>query len=99
MAKGDVWTYQASVANGAYQNIQPGVGYEAHICNFWGSGAIEVYQYDGTNEVLVNEVNSSPYAIAKFIYPVNNTYYLRIKNVSGGTIYVGFSGIYTKVGA
>lgn len=84
---------QSSIANDAYLTVQPLSGDAYMIVNVWSGGAFEIYMYDGTNEVLVEEIGASPYSLNLYKFFVNNSYYMKIKNVSGGTVYVGYSGM------
>lgn len=96
MAVMDVVSGHSSVANTASLTVQPGAGVEWVISNIYGGGKIEVYMTNGSNPVLVNSVSESPYSFALYKYFLNNTYYMTIKNVSGGSIYIGYNGIITK---
>jgi len=84
---------QQGVLNNAYLTIQPSSGDGYMIMNIWASGEIEIYMFDGLNEVLVESIDTSPYALALYKYLVTNSHYMKIKNVSGGTANIGYSGM------
>jgi hypothetical protein len=93
---GDGVIGHSSIANNAYLTIQPSSGDEYIVSNIWGGGALEVYMTDGSNEVLIESISASPYSFNCYKWIVSNTYYLKVKNVSGDIKYVGYSGIKTK---
>lgn len=96
MALGDVYnSISASVANDAYLTIQPSAGVEASIHNIYvpESSGVEIYYSDGVNDVLVVSNTGSLYSTQ---FHVTNTYYIRVKNVSGSSINLGYDGIVTK---
>lgn len=92
MTAGDKKIIHTSVANGAYLTIQPGAGEVWQIHNFYFGGDWELYRTDGTNTILVDS-NSGPGSIQKRAMLANNTYYFRVKNVSGGSKYYGYDGL------
>ena len=95
MAIGDVVSALSSIADDAYLTIQPAAGVEWCVKNilFPATKAVELYFYDGTNEVLLDSASAS---WVSYSYDLNNTRYLRVKNVSGAAIYIGYTGIVTK---
>lgn len=96
MAVGDVVSADAtSVANNAYLDTAPGAGVEAVITNIFYAGAVEVYFYDGTNEILVLSDSASG-SILNCSFHVTSTRRIRIKNVSGGTVRISYDGVQTK---
>jgi hypothetical protein len=96
MAVGDAVLLHSSVANDAYLTIQPASGDEYIINSIWAAGAIEIYMTDGTNNVLVENTAVEPYSFNGCKWIASNTYYLKVKNVSGGSIYIGCSGLVIK---
>ena len=97
MAAGDVVNALSSVANGSYLDmITSGAGEETVVHNVLFGGAVEFYYYDGSNSIKFDAASSFG---AKLGCVFHNTYtkYYRIKNVSGGSIYIGFDGQITKV--
>ena len=98
MAAGDVYSGgPTSVANGAYLTIQPAGTSEAVIHNiYWSANGVEIYWYDGANEIKMDSDSSFGGRFCMSFH-VTNTRYIRVKNVSGGAaIYIGWDGIYTK---
>jgi hypothetical protein len=96
MAVGDVVADTASVADTAYMDIQPASGAEWVIHNLYWADDSELYKYDGTNAIAF-QANTGAGALLNAQIHVNNTDYLRIKNVSGGAAICGYDGIITKV--
>lgn len=95
MAQGDVVAETASVANGAYMDIQPGAGAEWIIHNLYWAGAVELYKYDGTDTIKFSS-DTAFGALMGTIINISNAHYLRIKNVSGGAIICGYDGVISK---
>lgn len=96
MAVGDVVANTASVANGAYMDIQPGEGVEWVIHNlYWADGDIELYKYDGSNTIKYHSDTNFGALLNVFLHCTNGDY-LRIKNVSGDALICGYDGIITK---
>lgn len=94
--KGDVFScVPTSIVDDGYHTIQPESGHEAVVHNIKipSTKACELYATDGTNDILID---SSSVSWVGYNYNVTNTDYLRVKNVSGGTIYISHDGRYTK---
>jgi len=93
---GDVFSDIQSVANDDYLTIRPGSGEEAVVNNIYFEDDIEISFYDGTNEV---DFDSSTGAgiYSRFGFDLTYNDYIRVKNVSGETHPIGYSGRYTKV--
>lgn len=96
MAVGDVVANMASaVANNATTNIQPGSGVEWVVHNVYYEGAVEFYIVNGANTIKIDNDTSSGARLGA-VFHLNNTQYLQIKNVSGGSIDIAYDGIQTK---
>ena len=99
-AVGDMFSIDLqSVANAGFLDIRPAALHEVVIHNiYWVNGSdVEVYRSDGTgNEVKVQATNNDG-LIAFYAFHCDNTQRLRIKNISGGGIYMAADGMYTKV--
>ena len=97
-AVGDMFDAMTSIANGAYIDIQPAASHEVVIHNiYWVTGSdVEVYRYDGANEVKMQPTNNDG-LIAFYAFHCNNTRRIRVKNISGAPMYIAYDGIYTKV--
>jgi hypothetical protein len=96
MAAGDVANFgPTSTADAAFLALQPSAGVEVVIHNFGYDGAMELYFYDGTNQVKMDEDFSAGSRTGQFLHCTNAKYY-RIKNVSGATGYLCADGITTK---
>lgn len=98
MAAGDVFQEgPTSTADDAFLDIQPGSGVEWVIHNVLVDRgvAVEFYYYDGTNSILfdADSVDGTRYMLN--LHVTNGTR-VRIKNVSGGTIFLAADGIVTK---
>lgn len=92
MTVGQAVTAVTSTADDASLLIQPTSGVEWIIHNIAApdDAEIEIYFTDGTNDILVLS-NIGGYIDGHF--HVTNSKYYKIKNVSGGTIYLGYDGI------
>jgi hypothetical protein len=96
MAAGDVANFgPTSTANGSFLDLQPSAGVEVVIHNIGYAGAMELYYYDGANSVKMDEDATAGSRMAVFLHCTNSKYY-RIKNVSGGTVYLSADGMQTK---
>lgn len=95
MAVGDVTSSLTSVANDAYLDIQPASGIEWVIHNLYHAGSAELYISDGTNEIKVMSDTTESGWLGYYLHANNDRYY-RIKNISGGSIYLGYDGVITK---
>ena len=84
-----------SVANTAFLAFQPAAGTEIVLHNVYvpSGQAVELYWSDGTNDILIDSGTESYNA---FQFHCTNTVYVRVKNVSGGSIRLGGDGMYTK---
>ena len=94
MAVGDAVVNLTSVANGAYLPAQPGAGVEWFIHQWYHEDAVEFYWYDGTNNLLSGSATGADHP--PWGGRATNSIYPRIKNVSGTTKLLGFSGVVTK---
>lgn len=96
MAAGDVAQFGAtSVSNGSYLDFQPSAGVEVVIHNVGYAGAMELYFYDQTNEVKVDEDITAGSRLGLFLHCTNSKWY-RIKNVSGSSALMFADGMTTK---
>jgi hypothetical protein len=83
-----------SVANNAYMTIQPDAGYEFIIHDIDTAGvACTLYRTDGTNDVAIDVTGSW----TNLNLGATNTRYIRVKNTSGGTVYMGYGGFKNTV--
>ena len=96
-AIGDVFSaYSNDVADDGYVDCQPAASHEADVHNIYHEDDVELYWYDGTNEMKI-EATSSYGIYAYFCFHVTNSIRLRIKNVAGSAKDIGYDGVYTKV--
>lgn len=94
MAAGDIVNGISSINSGSYLALQPAAGTEWIIHNISFNGAIEIYFYDGSNEILVDSDGAAG-ARQCMMYHCNNTRYYRVKAISA-TRLIGYDGIITK---
>jgi len=94
-AKGDVFSDNDSIANGAFQDARPAAGGEATVHLIWYGGAVEIYTDNGTNETLIHTPTAAAGYMEWCSFHVTNSEYIAIKNISGGAIRIGYMGIYT----
>ena len=99
-AKDDVFEGQASIADDGYHTIRPASGDEAVVTyiNIDDGGEVIITRYDGTTEAIINDLSSGgdPLPFNGYGFPVTNSIYLRVQNVSGGALIIGHAGYYTK---
>jgi len=95
MAVGDVINGHSSVANDAFQTIQPGSGVEWCVHNIVYAGAMELEYFDGTNTIKLDADSAFGARLNLCLHCTNSKYY-RVKNKSGGAMYIGYDGVQTK---
>jgi len=96
-AIGDMYTdISAAVADDGYCDIQPAAGHEAVIHNIYYEDDIEIYRYDGANEIKFDSAEGFG-CYSFYAFHVGNTDRIRVKNVGGEAHEIGYDGIYTKV--
>lgn len=98
MAAGDAYIKApASIANGSFMDLQPGSGVEVVIHDIYvpNGTAYEVYYSDGTNNILYLSMPAGGGSLNLQAH-CSNTYYVRVKNVSGSAAYMSASGMTTK---
>ena len=96
MAAGDTYVLgPTSVADAAFVAFQPAGTTEIVLHNVYvpSGSAVELYWSDGVNDILIDEGTES---YNDWSFHCTNLTYVRIKNVSGGSIRVGGDGMYTK---
>jgi hypothetical protein len=96
MAVGDSVISHSSIANSASLTIQPGsAGVEWLITNLYFGGAWELYRTDGSNTIKIDS-GSGVRMLTSIKLKATYTTYFTIKNVSGGTVYMGYDGVIWK---
>lgn len=98
MAAGDAYIKApTSTATTAFLDLQPGASVEVVIHNIYVAtgSAYEVYYSDGTNNILALSMPAGGAALNLQMH-CSNTYYVRVKNTSGSTIYLSADGMTTK---
>ena len=95
MAVGDAVSGYASVANNGTTTIQPGASIEWLIHTLFSeSGAqLTVQMTDGTDKTVDVLAGGSVHGLT---WRLTNSIYMKIKNTSGGTVYIGYQGVITK---
>ena len=99
MAAGDAYAVApTSTATGSFLDLQPGGSVEVVVHNVYvpTGTAYELYWYDGTNSILFLSMPAGGAALNLQCHCVGTTKYVRIKNVSGATAYLGADGMTTK---
>jgi hypothetical protein len=93
MAAGDIFSAgPTSIADTAFMDIQPGASVNVVITNIYYAGAVEFYWYDGTNSIKF-DFDTTFGARLNVSHHCNNSRRVRVKNVSGGAIYMGYDGL------
>ena len=96
MAAGDAYIVSpVTETYTSFQDLQPGAGFEVvvHNISIPEGTAAELYQFDGTDTILVSSFNSSLWNMQ--LHCTNSVYY-RVKNVSGASRIYGADGMTTK---
>jgi len=96
MAIGDMYADIQSIASGSYLDIQPSAGSEAVVHNIYHEASIEIYRYDGSNDLLCASASGSG-VFAYYAFHVGNTDRIRVKNLDAASKLIGYDGVYTKV--
>lgn len=91
-----MYTDTQSIGAGSYLDIQPAAGSEAVVHNIYHEGGIEIYRYDGTNNLLFATAPDGG-VYAYYAFHVGNTDRIRVKNTESAAKLIGFCGVYTKV--
>jgi len=95
MAKGDTKVDASNVANNQFLTVQPPSGEEWAILFLSYEGSVEFYYpCDGTVEVFYDSDTGRGYFVGRI--PVTNAKYLKVKNVSGAAIDIGYGAYQTK---
>ncbi|MGQ9530158.1 MAG: hypothetical protein ACUVQW_00705 [Candidatus Bathycorpusculaceae bacterium] len=95
MAVGDVVSAIASVAAGAYLDIQPSAGTEWVIHNIYHEHDVQLEFYNGTN-ALPFDTEAGAGVYAKYAFHVTNSIRIRVKNTNTSARLIGFDGVQTK---
>ncbi len=96
MAKGDVCSDLQSIATTAYLDIRPpSSSVEWVIHNIYHEDRVELYFYDGTNEIKF-DVDYGPGVWAWYEFHCGYTRRIRVKNIAGSSKLIGYDGIVTK---
>lgn len=93
MAVGDtVWFGPTSTANNAFLDLQPSGTVEVSVNNISHGGSVEIYAYDGTNDVGPLSIVGTGVETNLSLHCTNAKRY-RVKNVSGGTVLLSAEGV------
>jgi hypothetical protein len=98
MAAGDAYIKApASTNNGSFLDLQPSAGVEVVVHDIYvpTGSAYEVYYSDATNNILYLSMPAGGGALNLQAH-CTNSYYVRVKNVSGSAVYMAASGMTTK---
>ena len=97
MTSGDLVGGHENVADDGFLNVQPSAGIEWIVHNLFIpdgiAGGVEVYSYDGSSSILIGTYTTSQIMVN---FHCSNTFYLRMKNVSGSAADLGYDGIVVK---
>jgi hypothetical protein len=94
MAVGDAVVNNSSVATTAFLDIVPGAGVEWFVHQIMHEAEVEIYWYDGTNDILIATPTGANYENMQT--RVTSSIRLRVKNVNAGTKRIGYSAVVTK---
>lgn len=80
------------IANNASVDVKPETGVEWVIHNIYVESGkqVKVYRTDGANSVLVDTVTGS---LLAFFFHLTSEMYIKLENVSGETINIGYDGM------
>ncbi len=95
-AVGSAMCSQTSLTTGTSLEIRPAGSYESIIHNLYVPDGynVELYRSNGSVDILLTTLTGSWFA---YYWHCTNGSFLKLKNVSGSTISVGYDGIYTVV--
>lgn len=81
-----------SLTTGSTVDIRPDAGVEWVLHNIYVESGkqVKVLRYDGTNSVTIDTVTGS---LLAFCFHLTNTQYIRVQNLSGSDIYIGYDGM------
>lgn len=101
MALADALIDIQEVADDGYLAVKAATGEEAEIRFITlaaGTTAV-ISHYDGTDEVPIKTIVTNNGTVVSFglAFPVTDTKYLRVQNLSGAAKKIGYSGVITKV--
>lgn len=94
MAVGDVCKGLQSVATGSYLDIQPSGTVEWVIHNIYHEAEVELYLYDGSNNLLFDS-DDQVGVFARYAYHCTNGQRVRVKNTNASSKLIGYDGIVT----
>lgn len=97
MAVSDMVAEHTEVLNTQYLTIQPSGTDIWAIQNIYIPYGVEceLYRTDGSSSVLITKLTQS--LLSPYTLNVSNSIYFTIKNVSGGSAYLGYDGRVAKV--
>lgn len=95
-AVGDVTSAISSISDTNYLDIQPTGTIEWVIHNIYHADDIELYFYDGSNNLLI-EASTGPGVLTRYAFHCTNSIRIRVKNTSGGSQLIGYDGIITRL--
>jgi hypothetical protein len=93
-AVGDAVVNNSSVATTAFLDIQPSAGAEWLVHHIFHEAEVEIYWYDGTNDILIAAPTGANYEFTGI--RVTNSIRLRVKNINGSTKRIGYDAVVTK---
>ena len=95
MATSDAIGNIKSIAAGDVLDVKPTAPAEWIVHNIYipEDKAAEIYFTDGTNQVLVATVSGS---YLGYFFHATATRYIRVKNISGSAMQIGYDGIAVK---
>ena len=99
MAEGDMCSGSISLIDSAYTLIQPSVsGVEWIIHNIYvpQGSVVEIYHYYNDSTPREIELFTTSQSLCGYFFHCNNDSCIKVVNVSGSTITVGFDGIQTS---
>lgn len=100
-----VVTNISNVEDENYLTIQPPAGQEWMIINIQYSNSeayedmalVEFYKTDGINDILFyTDIDGDKYLVSNRKFFVTNDIYIKIKNISGSNLLIGYDGVRTK---
>jgi len=81
------------ITNGNFLEVRPPIGEVWYISEIAVEGAAELYRTNGTTDTKLFDFNAP---LIGFVFHVSNENYIKIKNVSGGTQRMSYSGVRVK---
>lgn len=93
---GDIYTDMQYIADSSYLEVKPAAGREMVLHNIYHENTVTLKMVDGSGNLCAFLDEAGKNFLTNMYVHVSNTQYLRIYNISGGSIYIAVDGVVTK---